>query len=155
MGPYESYKYPGISSENLYIAGTAKDKDRKRFDDGNHYDLFSWQYVKLVKAYALDQDAALTSCSWGKHQVMGENYETCGFSNVKDFVKAMSRSEKEHLKALVGFCKGNNLQESLKSKNWSAIARAYNGPKYKKNNYDTELEAHYAKFVSEKGGKND
>jgi hypothetical protein len=81
---------------------------------------------------------------------MGENYKTCGFNSVKDFANAMSTSEKEHLKALVGFCKGNRLEGALRDRDWKVIAKTYNGPKYRKNKYDTELESHYLKFIEEK-----
>lgn len=70
----------------------------------------------------------------------------CGFSSAVDFAKSMCKSELAHLQVMVLFCKGNNLQSALKNKNWAAIAKVYNGPKYKINKYDTELEAHYDYF---------
>jgi hypothetical protein len=136
---------PDISSRTPYIKGTAK-KDKKPFDDGKHYGLFSWQYKKLAKAYALNKKAAICACSWGKFQVMGMNYEACGFSSPFEFAKAMSKNEREHLNAMVAFCKANNLQPALKRKTWAEIARAYNGPCYKKNDYDTDLNDIYNKY---------
>jgi murein DD-endopeptidase MepM/ murein hydrolase activator NlpD len=142
---YDS-KYPDLSSEKEYLAGTAKDKEGKKYDDGEHYGLFSWQYKKLAKATLLNKEAAIQACSWGKFQVLGSNYKLCGFSSAVAFAKAMCKSEKEHLNVMVSFCIGNKLEPALKSKNWKAIAMTYNGPKYKKNKYDTELEAHYNAF---------
>lgn len=144
-GTYDA-KHPDLSSAKEYKAGTAKDKDGKKFDDGEHYGLFSWQYKKLAKASQLNKEAAIQACSWGKFQVLGTNYQLCGFSSAVAFAKAMCKSEKEHLNVMVSFCKGNKLEAALKSRNWSAIAKTYNGPKYKKNKYDTELEAHYNGF---------
>jgi LysM repeat protein len=144
-GVYDA-KYPDLSSSKEYLAGTARNKDGEKFDDGAHYGLFSWQYKKLSKAYQLDKEASIQACSWGKFQVLGANYKICGFSLAVDFAKAMCKSEKEHLNIMVLFCKGNKLEPALKNKDWPAIAKTYNGPKYKKNKYDTELEAHYNLF---------
>lgn len=139
-------KYPDLSSDKEYLAGTAKNAQGKKYDDGNHYGLFSWQYQKLAKAYQLDPEAAIQACSWGKFQVLGTNYELCGFTSAINFAKSMCKSELEHLNVMVAFCKGNNLENALKKRDWIKIARIYNGPKYKKNKYDTELEAHYKAF---------
>lgn len=114
-----------------------------QYDDGEHYGLFSWQYKKLAKACQLNKEAAIQACSWGKFQVLGTNYKLCGFSSAAEFANAMCKSEKEHLKVMVSFCRGNKLEPALKNRNWQTIAKTYNGPKYKKNKYDTELEAHY------------
>jgi hypothetical protein len=145
-------KHPDLSNAKEYLAGTAKNKDGQKYDDGEHYGLFSWQYKKLAKAAQLDKEAAIQACSWGKFQVLGTNYQLCGFASAVAFAKAMCKSEKEHLNVMVSFCKGNKLEAALKSRNWQAIAKTYNGPKYKKNKYDTELEAHYNAFkkVTEK-----
>ncbi len=67
------------------------------------YGSFSSQYVKLERAYELDPDAALRSASWGRFQIMGDNYHAAGFNSVKEFVFAMARSESEHLKAFAKF----------------------------------------------------
>lgn len=144
-GAYDT-KHPDLSSVKEYLAGTAKNKDGQKYDDGAHYGLFSWQYKKLAKASQLNKEAAIQACSWGKFQVLGINYQLCGFSSAVAFAKAMCKSEKEHLNVMVSFCKGNKLETALKSRNWQAIAKTYNGPKYKKNKYDTELEAHYNAF---------
>lgn len=144
-GAYDA-KHPDLSNSKEYLAGTAKNKEGQKYDDGEHYGLFSWQYKKLSKASQLDKEAAIQACSWGKFQVLGTNYQLCGFPSAVTFAKAMCKSEKEHLNVMVSFCKGNKLESALKSRNWQAIAKTYNGPKYKKNKYDTELEAHYNAF---------
>ncbi|TFW03292.1 DUF3380 domain-containing protein [Oxalobacteraceae bacterium OM1] len=135
--------HPDLSSSQEYLAGTAKNTRGERYDDGNHYGMFSWQYKKLAKAIKLNKDAAIQACSWGKFQVLGTHFRLCGFSSPGDFAKAMCRNEKAHLSVMVAFCKGNKLLPTLKNRDWAAIARTYNGPKFKKNNYDKELEAHY------------
>ena len=40
------------------------------------------------------------------------------------------------------------MAEALRKKNWAAFAKAYNGPGYAKNQYDTKLAAAYASFAT-------
>ena len=93
----------GFTGEKI----TREDWDKAASDDSKHYGLFSWQYLKLAKAYELDKEAALMSCSWGKFQIMGEAFSACGKRSAREFVLAMCVSEREHLAALVGFCNTN------------------------------------------------
>lgn len=136
-----------ISASKEYLPGSARDKGGKRYDDGNHYGLFSWQYKKLAKAYRLDPDAALMACSWGKFQIMGANYKACGFKDVRSFVEGMCVSEVEHLKAVVKFAINAGLRPALNQRKWTSIAAAYNGPGYKRNSYDTQLIVIYERLI--------
>jgi hypothetical protein len=105
----------------------------------------SQQYVKLAQAFELEQDAALKAPSWGKFQILGENYKACGFASVADFVKAMTVSEAEHLQAFVRFLLSSpKRREAIRNKDWASFARYYNGPDYAKFQYDTKLAAAYA-----------
>jgi hypothetical protein len=108
------------------------------------YGKFSAQYGKLKQAFKLDPDAALSSASWGRFQIMGDNFRAAGFTSVKAFVIAMTTAESEHLKAFTSFVASNKaMLAALRKKDWAAFAAAYNGPGYKKNNYDTKMEAAY------------
>lgn len=98
---------------------------------------------RLEKACALDRENALQSASWGKFQIMGFNYKYCGFKNVQNFVNAMYKNEKEHLKAFLKFCKSKDILKHLKNKNFKAFAYRYNGKFYYKNQYDTKIETLY------------
>ena len=108
------------------------------------------QRRKFSEAFALDADAAMQSCSWGRFQIMGFNYAICGFKNVGAFVDAMKESEQGQLDAFVAYVKNNFLDDELREKKWGAFARGYNGPDYKKNQYDTKMAAFYKKFAAQK-----
>lgn len=111
------------------------------------YGKFSEQYGKLEKAYKLDSNAALSSVSWGRFQIMGSNYRAAGFNSVEAFVFAMTKAELEHLKAFVSFvANDSSMLKALSSKNWVDFARRYNGQNYKANNYDTKLSEAYNRF---------
>ena len=103
----------------------------------------SAEYDRLARAINLDRDAALRSASWGAFQIMGDNCEMCGFSNVEDFVKAMVAGEPEQLDAFVEFVTKSGFSDELAHLDWAGFARGYNGPAYKANRYDAKLAAAY------------
>ena len=104
------------------------------------------QWDRFNLAAGLNRNAAIKACSWGKFQVMGFNFQVCGFSNLDDFYNAMQISEGEHLKAFLNYIDGTHLGGALRNHQWATLAAGYNGPKYKENNYDTNLAKAYAKY---------
>ena len=109
------------------------------------YGKFAAQYPKLIRAAMLDEDAALRSASWGKFQIMGDNFKACGFTNVASFVDAMLEGERRHLAAFVSFIGADGrLKTALQKREWATFARIYNGPKYADNAYDTKMADAYA-----------
>jgi hypothetical protein len=106
------------------------------------------EYDRLNRAKAIDSSAALQSASWGLFQIMGTNYSATGFADVETFVDAMHRSERAHLDAFAAFIQATRFQgaplaNSLRAKDWTTFARAYNGPGYKAHKYDQKLAAAY------------
>jgi len=106
------------------------------------------QWQRFNEAAALDRDAAISSCSWGKFQVMGFNFQVCGFTSLEDFQAAMFKNEGEHLKAFCNFIAGNNLGGALRNHKWATLAEGYNGKDYKINQYDIKLAAAFKKYSS-------
>jgi hypothetical protein len=105
-------------------------------------------YKRLVKAYQLDPEAALKSCSWGAFQIMGEFWKEMKYADVREFTRAISRSEKEQIKSFVLYMKhvSPKIQNLLRELNWEGVASAFNGTNYKVNAYDEKLRAEYEKF---------
>lgn len=109
------------------------------------------EYTRLDKAILIHRDSALMSASWGKFQILGENYKIAGFDSVEKFVEAHKLSEKEHFESFLNFIvntkrDGKSLLEYLNEKNWQKFARGYNGPAYSENKYDLKLEEKYAEY---------
>lgn len=104
------------------------------------------EWARLHQAIALDRKAALVSASYGKFQIMGFNYLQCGALTIEDFVKAMHRSEGEHLNAFCNYLRSVFIDDELRAHNWAEFARRYNGPLYQKNQYQIKLANAYAKF---------
>lgn len=106
------------------------------------------EYDRLDEALPLDRGAALQSASWGIGQVMGFNYALAGFAGIGDMVAAMVKDENAQLLAMADFIKGNDLARALRRRDWASFARGYNGPAFKKNEYDTRLAAAHGKYTT-------
>lgn len=119
-------------TKEFYCKGDAETRGRGEWD-------------RLQTAIACDRSAAIKSCSIGKFQVMGFNYDVCGFKTLDEFWESLSRSEGDQLRAFCAFVKANRLDGHLRSRNWKEFARGYNGEGYAKNQYDTKLAKAYAK----------
>jgi hypothetical protein len=105
-------------------------------------------YAVLMEAMALDKEAALRSTSWNKMQILGNNYSKCGnFRNVEQFVGSQIVDEANNLDAFVNFVLSNSIDDELRVKNWAGFAYIYNGKGYRKNRYDTRMQAAYEKFA--------
>lgn len=105
------------------------------------------QHRRLDEASKLDRNAALQSCSWGKFQLMGCEWEQNGYKSLQDFINAMFRSERDHLEGFVNFIKRKpKLMPAIQQRDWKTFAYYYNGPGYKKNNYDVKMEQWYDKL---------
>lgn len=108
------------------------------------------QYTRFNKAFSLDKSAAMQSCSWGLFQIMGFNYDKCGFKEVGSFIDFMKKSEKNQLLCFCRFVKARGLDDEIRNLQWAKFAYGYNGPGYKSNFYDTKLEKAYKFYKKQK-----
>lgn len=104
----------------------------------------SWQLFRA--ACLLDATAAVLSTSWGMFQIMGFNFSAAECKNLTEFVARMEKSEGEHLTLFCNLLLSWSLNDELQRHEWATFARIYNGPGYKSNNYDTELDIAYRHF---------
>lgn len=114
----------------------------------------TWKKEKdrFEEAFLLDKRAALLSCSWGLFQIMGFNHKECGYSSPESFIEKLKQGEAYHLEAFMSYLEARKIKNYLQNKNWSAFAKAYNGPGYKKNEYDKKLKNEYLKAVMRLNG---
>jgi hypothetical protein len=106
------------------------------------------RWAQLTQAFALNAEAALQSASYGRFQVLGQNFGNLSMANAHDYVAKLARSERDQLDAFVGFVRANNLVDELQRKDWAAFARAYNGPGYAANQYDVKMAQAYTRLKS-------
>lgn len=105
-------------------------------------------YPRLSAAYDIAGSVAIQACSIGRGQVLGRNYVAAGFDSPEEMWYTMFvGGEAAHLEAMVSFIIHNHLDDELRTHNWAAFARGYNGSAYKKNNYDTKLAARFKFWV--------
>lgn len=138
--------------QNLALSGSVNHPSVVNRESGD-YGKYSYQWVKHDIAKGYDETAAYMSCSWGLFQIMGYNYELCGYSDVHSFVRDMYDSVQKQFEAVVKFIQNNGqrhdgkrMVQHLQEHNWRGFARIYNGPKYAASNYHGRLEAAYHKF---------
>jgi len=106
------------------------------------------EWARLQTAMTLHRAAAIESASWGMFQVMGYHWSALGYASADHWLAAMHESEREHLRAVVGFIERDpQLHKALKAGKWADVARRYNGPAYKDNRYDTKLAEAYDHFA--------
>lgn len=110
----------------------------------------STQHARLEKARAIDERAALQSASWGRFQVMGENYRD-SYTTPQEMEKAMRASEKQQLDFFASFLRhkaGGKLIKALNAHQWETVAMLYNGSHWRKinPNYATNIAKYYREF---------
>ena len=105
--------------------------------------------ARLDQALEIDTVAAIEGTFWGMFQIGGFNWRQCGAESPQEFVRLMSRSERDQLELFGEFITRTGLLPYLKAKNWSAFARGYNGPSYAARGYHTRLARAYNKYNKE------
>ena len=102
------------------------------------------QQARLDAAMEIDSLTAIQGTFWGMFQIGGFNWKKCGAASPEEFVRLMSRSERDQLELFAEFIVNSGLLSSLKAKNWRKFAAGYNGPSYASRGYHTRLAKAYA-----------
>lgn len=102
----------------------------------------SWS--KLNAACRVDPDAAFSSASWGRFQVMGDHWKNLNYASPFDLASSLMEGESAHYELLARFIEFNGLKDELRAlssnpEDCRAFAMAYNGPSYEVNAYHTKL----------------
>lgn len=145
---YESHKFGKYTD---YVFNDAHpDLSTRSWRDNEYPRNADRRFDQVVRAAALSapqtQAYALMSCSWGMFQILGMHARTLGYRDVFEFVDLMKQSEAHHLDAFVRFVRVNGLDTHLRALDFTSFARAYNGPGYKTNQYDTRMLAKYQQY---------
>jgi len=104
----------------------------------------------LNRAILINSNAALESVSWGLGQVMGAHWKALGYGSVSELVNECRASVAGQIEVMARFIEKNGLAGHLRKKDWAKFARAYNGPAYKQNAYDTKMASAYARWSKAK-----
>jgi hypothetical protein len=109
----------------------------KRIDD---------RYTQLLEAAGLDCWAGFSAASYGKFQILGENYALCGFDTPWSFAFAQAYDETTQLRSFEFFIRNSKILPALKLGLWETVAAEYNGPAYRSQRYDEKLQKAAAKW---------
>ncbi len=109
----------------------------------------SHQYDRLQAALVLDPAAALRSASWGLGQVMGAAFASAGYADVEAMVADCVTGEGGQLRCLARFLVHTGLATALRDRNWTRLARGYNGPDFAAQHYDERLAASHRRLLEE------
>jgi len=85
------------------------------------------RYTILAKAIDLDREAAFASVSIGRFQIMGFNYEICGFVSASAMWVKFLDSERHQLRAFANFLKSKGLVAAIRRRDFAKIEKSYNG----------------------------
>lgn len=100
---------------------------------------------RLRQARSINNNAAIEGTFWGMFQIGGFNWKLCGTKDINEFLMLMSRSERDQLELFAKFVQSTGMVKHLRSKNWAAFARQYNGPSYAARGYHRKMANAYAK----------
>jgi hypothetical protein len=103
-------------------------------------------YPILARAYAFHPEAALKAASWGLGQILGENHAMIGYDTAAHMVTAFMADEENHLEGIVDFLIASGIDDDLRNRNWTNVARVYNGPGYAQHNYHGRMAEAFTKW---------
>ncbi len=111
------------------------------------------EWTQLINARKTNAQGANMGTFWGMFQIGGFNYKVCGCESVDEFVRLMSYSELEQLELFAAFLRNTGYVQDLRTRNWAAFARKYNGASYARRGYHTKMANAYAKFKAAEAKK--
>ena len=100
----------------------------------------------LARAAAIDRKAAHESVSWGMGQVMGAHWAWLGYASVDALVAEARAGVKGQLRLMARYIDKAGLAAALRRRDWATFARGYNGPGFRKNDYDGKLARAYRSY---------
>lgn len=108
------------------------------------------EWDRLDRAVAINEDAALSSASWGMLQTMGYLYKKCGCNTVAEFVGRMKTSELEQLNVFADYLKSSaSMLDALRKKDWTTFAKLYYGPSYAQDRYVEKIVKAYSSYQNQ------
>ncbi|QNM96386.1 N-acetylmuramidase domain-containing protein [Chitinimonas koreensis] len=111
------------------------------------------EWHRYLSACHIDPACAIEAASWGAWQVMGYHWRELGYTSAAAFLAEMQTSERAQLDAFVRFVLNDEtLLKALRARKWAEVARLYNGPAYRDNDYDGKLARAYARFDAATAG---
>jgi len=128
---------------NTYVKGN-EDILYKNWKQGA-YGSISSQPARQRKAMKINIDAALEAASYGRFQILGENWKSLGYNSIQEMAQD-SKTDEGQIKMFVRYIKTNGLTKYLETKDFKNFALRYNGSSAEKNGYPKKMEDLYNKL---------
>jgi hypothetical protein len=109
------------------------------------------RWALLERACAIDARAANESVSWGIGQVMGAHWAWLGYADVHALVSEARGGVAGQVRLMARYIEKAGLAAAVRSRDWEAFARGYNGPQYRRHGYHRKIAAAYHRFRAESG----
>jgi len=114
-----------------------------------------WNLLK--RAMRIDKRAALESISIGLGQVMGGHWKKLGFGSVEAMIEKGREGAAGQIDVMARYIDKFDLADELQRLDFTAFARGYNGPAFRKQRYHTKMARAYERIsgapaVSEASG---
>lgn len=106
-----------------------------------------WEIV--TRAARIDRQAALESFSIGLGQVMTAHWRKLGFETVDEMIRLARRDAAGQIEIMARYIEKFGLVDELQRLDFSAFARGYNGPAYRKHDYHTKMASAYRRLSGE------
>lgn len=145
-GHYFYRKLKGAKLKQAIAQGLANSKAGAVRNPSN----YAARYDLLSRAMKIDAAAAIESTSWGLGQVMGDHWRKLGYASAEALMDVAFSGVDGQIEIMAKYIQKFSLADELRRKDWTGFAKAYNGPAYRKNRYDTKMAAAYARWS--KGG---
>lgn len=101
------------------------------------------RWALFERAARIDRKAACESVSWGLGQVMGAHWSWLGFADVEALVAEARSGIAGQVRLMLRYIEKAGLMDALVARDWARFARGYNGPGYRRNQYDRKLARAY------------
>lgn len=104
-----------------------------------------WDIIR--RAAKINRQAALESFSIGLGQVMTAHWKALGFDSVEEMIELGRRDAAGQIALMADYCVAFDLIDELQRKDFTAFARGYNGPGFRKNAYHKKMAAAYRRIT--------
>lgn len=106
------------------------------------------RWALLKRAAQISREAAYESCSWGLGQVMGAHWAWLGYGSVDALVAEARHSAAGQLRLMIRYIEKAGLSGAIRTRDWTAFARGYNGPAYARHRYHTRIAKAYGRYAA-------
>ncbi len=104
------------------------------------------RWALITRAAKINRQAALESFSIGAGQVMTAHCKKLGVSSVDEMIKLARTNVAGQVEVMARYIEAFGLDDELRRLDFTAFARGYNGPGFRKNGYHTKMAAAYRRY---------